>query len=423
MSNHQCLSCRQSRRDFLGAGLFGIGVGAALPFVFEHTSLAMSAEAFFGGGEAHPERILIVVELSGANDGLNTVVPYRNDIYYKARPGLAIKPDQALKLNDDLGLHNSMRGFKSLWDDGKLAIVQGCGYPNPNRSHFSSMEYWHTAVPYGAEPNGWVGRFADSAWPQGEPNRIVNVAARQSLAVQANLHAPVVFADPERFARAGDPSQEPVYKGILDRMSEQSNKTLAFLQGIAKTAADSSARVREAVKSYKTPVSYGSESSVATLAPDLKKVAALINAGFATRVYYVSIGGFDTHANQSGTQQQLLMYVADAIEGFLKDMKRINRSSDVALMIFTEFGRRVAQNQSQGTDHGAATPMYLIGGKVKGGLYGAYPSLEKLDDNGDLIMTTDFRRVYATTIAEWMGYQDTRTILRGDFAPLGIFLD
>ena len=421
MANHQCLSCNQSRRDFLRTGLFGIGVGAALPFVFQHSALAMSAASFFGGSEAHPERILIVLELSGANDGLNTVVPYRNDVYYKARPTLAIKPAQTLKLNDELGLHASMRGFKSLWDDGKLAIVPGCGYPNPNRSHFSSMEYWHTAVPYGAESNGWVGRFADAAWPQGEPNRIVNVAARQSLAVQSSHHAPVVFADPERFVRAGDPSQEAVYKGILDRKSEQSNQTLAFLQGIARTAADSSVKVREAVKSYRTPISYGSESSVATLSTDLKKVAALINAGFPTRVYYVSIGGFDTHANQAGTQQQLLMYVADAIEGFLKDMKRLNRASDVALMIFTEFGRRVAQNQSQGTDHGAASPMYVIGEKVKGGLYGSYPSLEKLDDNGDLVMTTDFRRVYATMIQEWMGYAETKTILRGDFASLGVF--
>jgi len=160
---------------------------------------------------------------------------------------------------------------------------------------------------------------------------------------------------------------------------------------------------------------------VATLAPDLKKVAALINAGFATRVYYVSMGGFDTHSGQAGTQQQLLMYVADALEGFLKDVKRMGRGSEVAVMMFTEFGRRVSQNQSGGTDHGTSTPMYILGEGVKGGLYGSYPSLEKLDSNGDLILTTDFRRVYATMIAEWMGYKDTSAILKGDFPALGVF--
>jgi uncharacterized protein (DUF1501 family) len=239
--------------------------------------------------------------------------------------------------------------------------------------------------------------------------------------VQSTLHAPVVFKDPKTFVRAGDPAQEPVYKQFLSHDSASQNKTLAFLREIAKTADASSARVREAVASYKTPVSYGSESSVSTLSMDLKKVAALIAAGFPTRVYYVSMGGFDTHAGQSGAQQGLLMYVADALEGFLKDVKRIGRAQDVALMMFTEFGRRVAENQSGGTDHGTATPMYLLGEKIKPGLYGKYPSLEDLDSNGDLKMSVDFRSVYATMIQEWMGFQGTKTVLKGEFKPLGVF--
>jgi len=421
MANINCGDCCKSRREFLRSGFFGIGVGLAMPLIFERASLAIAAESFLEGTEAHPERILVVVEMASGNDGLNTVIPFRNDIYYKARPSLAVRASDVLKLNDEVGLHGSMTGFKSLWDQGKLAIVQGCGYPNPNRSHFTSMEYWHTAVPNSAESLGWVGRFADANWPKAEPNKIVNIAERQSLAVQAGKHAPVVFADPNRFVRAGDPSQEPVYKNVLDRKSEQGNKTLAFLRDISRTAAESSVKVREAASSYKTTISYGSESSVATLATDLKKVAALISAGFGTRVYYVSMGGFDTHSGQAGAQQQLLMYVADALEGFLKDVKRMDRGSDVAVMMFTEFGRRVSQNQSGGTDHGAATPMYILGEKVKGGLYGSYPSLDKLDSNGDLIMTTDFRKVYATMIAEWMGYKDTRAILKGDFTAIGVF--
>src|SRR5262252_6303054 len=294
------LSCNQSRRTFLRTGLFGLGLGMRLPWVFEHTALAIASDSYWEGRETHPERIMVIVELTGGNDGLNTVVPYRQDAYYRLRPTLAIKAQDTLKLNDELGLHPTMTGFKALWDAGHLAVIPGCGYPQPNRSHFTAMAYWHTAVPNGVDANGWVGRFADAAWPQGAPNQIVNIAARQSLAVQAQRHAPVVFSDPQRFVRAGEPSQESVYKNMLDRQSEQTNKTLAFIKDIARTASDSSVTVREAIQSYRTPIAYGTESVVATLATDLRKVAALIHAGFPTRVYYMSLGGFDTHANQGG---------------------------------------------------------------------------------------------------------------------------
>lgn len=410
-----------SRRDFLRSGFFGVGVGMGMPFVFQHSSLAMAAQAFHGGDEGHANRIMVVVEMTGGNDGLNTVVPYRNDVYHKLRPTLALSADRTLKLNDELGLHNSMTGMKRIWDNGQLAIVQGCGYPNPNRSHFTSMEYWHTAVPNGVESLGWVGRFADACWKDAKPATIVNIAQRQSLAVQSSLHAPVVFKDPKTFVRAGDPAQEPVYKEFLSHDSASQNKTLSFLRDIAKTAEGSSVKVREAVAGYSTPVSYGSESSVSQLSTDLKKVAALIHAGFPTRVYYVSMSGFDTHAGQAGAQQGLLMYVADALEGFLKDVKRIGRAGDVAMMMFTEFGRRVAENQSAGTDHGTATPMYIMGEKVKPGLYGTYPNLQDLDSNGDLRMTVDFRSVYATMIQEWMGFKGAKDILKGEFKSLGAF--
>jgi len=283
------------------------------------------------------------------------------------------------------------------------------------------MEYLHTATPHVAESTGWVGRFADACWPDAPARSIVNVASRQSLAVQADRHAPIVFSDPERFVRAGSPEQTPVYEKMLSTDEESANKTLGFVRDIARTADKSSAMVREAIRSYSTSISYGSESSVSTLSTDLKKVAALISAGFPTRVYYVGMGGFDTHSGQSGAQQNLLMYVADALEGFMKDVARLGREDDVSWMAFTEFGRRVAENQSGGTDHGTATPMYVLGKHVKGGLYSDYPSLSDLDENGDLKMTCDFRRVYSSLIGEWMGYGDTKTILKGEFAPLGIF--
>jgi len=332
-----------------------------MPFMFEHSA-----------------RILVVVELAGGNDGLNTVVPYRNDEYYRKRPSLAVKKERVLTLNDEIGLHPSMTGMKRLWDAGQLAIVQGCGYPNPNRDHCTSMEYWHTAVPDGVESLGWLGRFADDYWPAEQGATMVNIAHRKSLAVQARRHAAVVF-----------------YDHLADVIDKGAN--------------------------YRTPVSYGSETLAATLSTDLKKVAALIHGGFPTRVYYVSMGGFDTHAAQAEAQQELLMYTADALEGFLKDLKRIGRSSDVAIMVFTEFGRRVEENQSGGTDHGTATPMYVLGEKVKPGLYGSYPSLSDLDANGDLKMTVDFRSVYATMIDRWMGCHDANAILKGNFAPLEIF--
>ncbi len=421
MANIPTCRLRGSRRDFLRSGFFGVGIGASMPLVFRHSALEVAAQSFLEDKEAHPERILVVVELAGGNDGLNTVIPYGNDTYYKLRPRLAIRAADVLKLNPRAGLHPSMTGFRALWDQGQLAIVEGCGYPNPNRSHFTSMEYWHTGVPNAPESLGWVGRFADSFWRQPAAGRIVNIAERQSLAVQSDRHAPIVFSDPNRYVRAGDPAQESLYRNILERDTVQANRTLTFLRGIARTAADTSVKVRQAVRDYRTPVSYGSESSVSTLSTDLKKVAALIHAGFPTRIYYAGIGGFDTHASQPGAQQGLLMYVADAIEGFCKDLKRIGRSADVAVMMFTEFGRRVAENQSAGTDHGTATPMYIVGEKVRGGFYGAHPSLEELDSNGDLKMTTDFRRVYATMLQEWIGYGDSRAVLRGDFPGLGVF--
>ena len=324
----ECKTC-SSRRDFLRTGFFGVGVGLSMPFVFEHTANAMAAESYFGAAGSTPERILVVVEMTGGNDGLNTVVPYRNDVYYKKRPTIAIKSETVLKLNDEIGLHPSMNGMKHLWDDGKLAIVQGCGYPNPNRSHFTSMEYWHTAVPNGVESNGWVGRFADARWPEPTPGLLVNIAAKQSLAVMSSRHAPVVFSDPKRYMRAGDPSTGPGLPGSSSkRTTTKSNKTLAVRPAIFRALQQSSSgKVRDAVASYQTPVSYGSESLASTLSTDsCSKVTALINAGFPTRVYYVNMSGFDTHAGQANQQNGLLMYVADALER-KASLKTLNASA------------------------------------------------------------------------------------------------
>jgi uncharacterized protein (DUF1501 family) len=401
-----------TRRTFLRDGLYGIGVTAGLPLLLGRASQALAAE------ERQSERILVVVELSGGNDGLNTVVPYNNDEYYRVRPNLGIPKSKAIAISDEAGFHPSLVGFERLYKDGLMAVVEGCGYPNPSLSHFSSMGFWHTGVPNTGEPLGWVGRFADAYDLERKPNEIINIGSSQSPAVRSKAHSPLVFDDPKQLRREGSEAE----KTALARFSierESANPALAFLRSTAKNAAEGGALVRDAWASYSTPVDYGLGVGVAT---DLRKVAALIAADLPTRIYYVSYRGnaFDTHVHQADLHDRLLMYTADAVNGFMKDLDRIGRRQDVGLMMFTEFGRRVEENASQGTDHGTAGPMFVVGEGVKGGFYGQTASLTDLDA-GNLKMTTDFRRVYATMIAEWMGYPDTASILKGQFAPLGIF--
>lgn len=378
-----------SRRHFLRTGLYGLGLGAALPGIFGRTSAALADQSLRGGVEPHPERILVVVELAGGNDGLDTLVPYGDDAFHRARPTLRHATRDLLRVDDHLALHPSLGGLKRLFDEGQVAVVQGCGYPNPTRSHFSSMEYWHTAVPHQPEGRGWIGRLADDFWPETNAPTLVNVANTQSLAVLSRHHAAVVTG----------------------------SSRLDSLPSISRDANAASLRFRETIRDYSTPVSYGTTP----LATDLRKVAALIGAGFPTRVYYTSLGGFDTHASQASGRVHLLTGVSEALRAFQADLRRGGLKRDVAVMVFSEFGRRLEENASLGTDHGTAGPVFVIGATVEPGIYGKHPSLTDLDENGDLKMTTDFRRVYASVLEEWLGYSDAATLLRGDFEPLGIF--
>ena len=408
-----------SRRDFLIKGMYGLGVGATLPVLLNRTTAALTAQALQGTSmENSPERILVVVELSGGNDGLNTVVPYGDDAYYQARPTIGVPKSEVIRIDDHFGFHPSMVGFERLYKDGKMAVVHGCGYDNPSLSHFSSMGFWHTGVPNGGESLGWLGRLADGAYDHdAQGNRIVNIGTRQSLAVRAQHHSPLVFNDPRTFRRDGADSEKSAI-GRLTSSGAADNSTLEFLAGTAQNAAESSEFVREASAAYRTTVDYG----IGGLSGPLRRVAALINAEMPTRLYYVVYQGnsFDTHVHQMDPHARLLAYTADAIRGFMTDLDRIGRGSDVAMMVFTEFGRRVEENGSLGTDHGTATPMFVIGNDVRGGLYGEPPSLTELDD-GNLIKTTDFRRVYATMIEEWLRFDDAPAVLKGSFDPMGVF--
>jgi uncharacterized protein (DUF1501 family) len=409
-----------SRRDFLMRGLYGLGIGAGLPYLLDRTSAALTAQALQGTSvEKRPERILVVVELSGGNDGLNTVVPHGDAAYYRARPTIGIKENEVIKVVEGFGFHPSMVGFERLYKDGLMAVVHGCGYDHPSLSHFSSMSFWHTGVPNTGEPLGWLGRLADHRLEPSTRNLIVNIGNMQSLAVRSSRHSPLVFDDPARFRREGTTAQKEALIG-LSPVAEGSNPTLAFLTGTAKNAVDSSDFVRQASASYRTPVDYGLGGGLGSA---LQRVAALIAAGMPTRIYYVTYPGnaFDTHVQQGDVHSRLLMYTADAVRAFMEDVERLGRADQIAIMMFTEFGRRVEENGSLGTDHGTATPMFLVGKGLKGGFYGAPPSLTDLDD-GNLKMTTDFRRVYATMIREWLAYEEAETILKGRFEPLKVFV-
>jgi len=405
-----------SRRDFLSKGLAGLGMSAALPALLQNTSFAMVAEALQSDAEQHPNRILVVVELTGGNDGLNTIVPYGHDEYYRARPTLGIRKSQVLKVNDEFGLDPQLLGLHRLFMDGKIATIHGCGYENSTQSHFKSMEFWHTGRPWAREFYGWAGRTADAMQSEPVDSIIVNLGTSQSLAVKSRIHAPIVFQDPKRFTRNGLNRSE---KELVDTMNEaenSANSALAFLRRASKAATASSARIKRACQEYQTTMNYGGGN----LSSDLRNIAALIAGGFQTKIYYANLGGWDTHSDQNAGRNNPVQNLDDSLSGFLEDLKRMGRADDVAIMVFSEFGRRVQENASGGTDHGTAGPMFIMGEKVKGGFYGEHPSLTDLD-NGNLKVTTDFRRVYATMIKEWLGFDDTETILNGDYETFKAF--
>lgn len=403
-----------SRRRLLRTGASALALGAAgegLTFGLTSTLAKAAAET----GKKN-ERILVVLELSGANDGLNTLVPYANDAYYKLRPKIGIPEKKLIKLDDHHGLNAGMKGFEQLFKDGKLAVIHGCGYAQPNFSHFTSMAYWHTASPNSGQPLGWVGKLADTLRPDGAANYIVNIAESQSLAVNSSHHTPVVFDDPERFMRKGDANERSLFDEVEDAAAAQS-ASQKYLLDVARSAREASAQVREAWSNYHSPVDYGIQ------ALGLNKVASLIAAGMPTRLYYTSYphNTFDTHVHQADAHARYLTYTSDAVAGFMRDMERIGRADDVAVLIFSEFGRRAAENTSLGTDHGTANLMFIVGKGVHGGHYGTPSSLTELMPDGNLQYTMDFRRVYATMIEGFLQHTDSASILREKFETLPVF--
>jgi uncharacterized protein (DUF1501 family) len=421
-----------TRRDFLRSGLVLASAAYALPQFLHATAYGLpQAAAGLSSIPGVPEdHVLVVVQLSGGNDGLNTVIPFRDDLYRKARPGIGIAADKVQTLSgSDVGLHPAMGSLRELYDEGLLAVVQGVGYPNPNRSHFKSMDIWHTAD-LSATGEGWLGRYFDSeccGFGKGESGSTENanpqlgVAIGQSapLAMQGRKVSPLSFESAELFRWTGTDAAKALAEPY-DRLARaelpagvdpQGNR--AFLTRTALDAQVSSDLIRKAVAA-KPRVTYPGGD----LSRQLQMVASMIAANLKTRVYYVSMGGFDTHSGQggeNGRHANLLRQYADAMKAFAADLKAQGNQGRVLTMTFSEFGRRVSQNASQGTDHGTAAPMFLMGPMVSKGVLTDHPSLSDLDA-GDLKYTVDFREVYAGVLEKWLK-GDSKAILEGTFKP------
>lgn len=379
-----------SRRSFLTKGLTGLSLAATAPHF-----LSLSSRVF-AGEPLGDDRILVVLQLSGGNDGLSMVVPFEDPAYGKARKTTLVR--DPLKLGDGVGLHPELKATHALFGDGKLAIVRGVSYPNPNRSHFESMDIWHTADLRGrASPTGWIGRAVDACCPDvKDPNLVVNIGKSAPYALEAKVHKPVSFESPESYRWAGSASDKQEFEKLNE--TGGANEEIQWLHRVAVDARASSTRIRAAAAGYKPKAEYPRGQ----LSNDLRTVAALIHGGLATRVYYVSFGGFDTHNGQQNRYGNLMKELDPALGAFYADLKAQGSAGRVLVVSFSEFGRRVDENASGGTDHGVAGPMLVLGESVKGGLYGQQPSLTDLDENSDMKMHVDFRSVYATVLDDWM---------------------
>jgi len=415
-----------TRREFIKKGLTMVTVGMTAPSFITRTALAMNNPWDVSQVTSQPgipdDRILVVVQLGGGNDGLNTVIPLGNDAYYRVRPNLAIPQKDVLRVTDDLGFHPNLAGLKGLYDQGAMAIVQGVGYPNPSRSHFKSMEIWHTADPEGRVVRyGWVGRYFDSKCPVCEqPTVGVNIGASMPLAMQAESGMGVSLETPEAYqwmptmGGLGDREEQELFR-LLNAPAPGANEpgTVDFLRHTAMNAFVSTAQVRSAVSAYKGSVEYANTR----FAYSMKLIAQMIAGKLPTKVYYANMTGFDTHAAQRGAHETLLTQFAEGVASFYKDLETQGNADRVLVLAFSEFGRRVSENGSGGTDHGTAAPMFLFGKGLKGGFYGSQPSLTDLTD-GDLKHAIDFRSVYATVLDRWLGADPIR-ILGYNFDRLG----
>lgn len=352
-------------------------------------------------------KVVVVLQLSGGNDGLNTVIPIRNDIYYKLRPILGIKKDKTHKITDEVGLHPALTALKALYDEGNMAILNNVGYPNPDRSHFRSMDIWHSASKSDEYLNtGWIGRYLDAQCSGCDrPTQALEVDDVLSLALKGEYNNAIAVKDPRRLYGT---SNEKFFKEIMKNHPNEHHdeQPVEYLYKTMAQTLSSADYIFKQSKLHPTGATYPNTE----LGNGFKTIASLIYSNINTKVYYISLGSFDTHVGQEMQQARLFTQMNDAIKAFTDDLKKNGRMNDVLLFTFSEFGRRVAQNASNGTDHGTANNMFLISGGLKQkGILNALPDLSDLQE-GDLKYKVDFKDVYATILKNWLQADDTKIL-------------
>lgn len=390
----------QNRRDFLKQSSLAVAGTWLAPYFLQ----AQGARDFKG-------KKLIVIQLSGGNDGLNTIVPFENDLYYSARPQIGIKKRDVLKATDELGFNPALSSLKELFDKGLVSIVNGVGYPNPDRSHFRSMDIWHSASNSNEYwQTGWLGRYLDKNCDF--PHQAIELNNTLDLVMKGEQMKGLAMSNPVQMLRDVDTG----YNRVLAEMQHHhEHESVGYLYKTLVETVNSADYLKEHLN-IRGGKQRGNPRS--SFSGHLKTIVQMINAGMETSVYYTQLGGFDTHAQQSNKQARLLKTYADGVKYLVEELKASGQFENTLIMTFSEFGRRVAQNASQGTDHGTANNLFLIGEKVKGGFYNELPSLRDLD-NGDLKYTVDFRNIYATVLGNWLE-ADTNAILNRNFEPLDL---
>ena len=392
-----------TRREFLNRGLGIVGIGATLPSFFLRTALAEPAAGT-------DDRIVVSLLLTGGPDGLAVVPPYADDEYYKLRKVLGIPPKDLHKLNDEIGLHPSLKRFKQMHDEGSLAVVLGTGYPNFNLSHFTGREIWEagqTGVKTGKRgATGWLGRFVDHACKDADPTRNIAVGPNGlPLGLTGKEHPGIGFVTPDSFRFNGGHNERE--KALYSRLNQvpktPSVDDLQFITQTAVNANSASEKLGELASQYTTPVEYPDTQ----FGNSVKTIAAFINGGLNARAFYAAqgiaiFGGYDTHADQPRRLAQLLDELDNTVGAFYQDLARCDNAKRVLTYTYSEFGRRAAENYSGGTDHGQAQPMFLVGPGVKAGVHGEQPSLTDLDKRGNLKTSVDFRNVYAAVLENWL---------------------
>jgi uncharacterized protein (DUF1501 family) len=405
-----------TRRSFVSRSLGVAVLGGSMPLAFMRAATAQTLPAT--GSTVDPDNVLVVVQMGGGNDGLNTVVPYSDDAYHRVRPAIGVAPATVLKLNDRIGFNPVMSGMMELYNEGQLAVLQAVGYPNPNLSHFEATQIWETASPDRPGQTGWLGRYLDRTVPAGAKpaDQFEAVALGDTLPtalVAQHVDVPAIGALNAYTYNAGRDTTGKMSAGRLyDGAQPGQSPYLALVEETARDAFHGGDVLRSRIAAYQAAATYPNDP----FSNQLKIAAQLIGSRTGTKIIFVSIGSFDTHAGQRAQQDRLLTYMSNGLLAFYTDLKAHGLDKRVLTMTFSEFGRRVEQNASNGTDHGTAAPLFIAGGAIKGGVYGEHPSLTDLD-KGNLRFTTDFRSVYATVLERWLG-RHANDVIGGEFRTL-----